>query len=102
MQVAFVASAEDFLGSDRVRSTECLVLNLRMPRMDGLRLQQRLVDDGHKFPTVVVWASLRWASLVGRLLGEAGCRAITKVLSLVLAAIAATVIRRGVMSALTR
>ena len=51
---------------------------------------------------VIVWAALRWASLVGRLLGEAGGRAITKVLSLVLAAIAVTFIRRGVMSALTR
>ena len=51
---------------------------------------------------VIVWAALRWASLVGRLLGEAGGRAITKVLSLVLVAIAVTFIRRGVMSALTR
>jgi len=51
---------------------------------------------------VIVWAALRWAVLVGRLLGEAGGRAITKVLSLVLAAIAVTFIRRGVMSALTR
>ena len=51
---------------------------------------------------VIVWAALRWASLVRRLLGEAGGRAITKVLSLVLAAIAVTFIRRGVMSALTR
>ena len=51
---------------------------------------------------VIVWAALRWASLVGRLLGEAGGRAITKVLSLVLAAIAVTFIRRGVMSALAR
>jgi hypothetical protein len=29
---------------------------------------------------VIVWAALRWASLVGRLLGEAGGRAITRVL----------------------
>lgn len=51
---------------------------------------------------VIVWAALGWAALVGRLLGEAGGRATTKVLSLVLAAIAVTFIRRGVMSALTR
>jgi multiple antibiotic resistance protein len=51
---------------------------------------------------VIVWAALRWAALVGRLLGEAGGRAITKVLSLVLAAIAVTFIRRGVMSAVSR
>jgi multiple antibiotic resistance protein len=50
---------------------------------------------------VIVWASLRWATLIGRVLGDAGCRAITKVLSLLLAAIAVTFIRRGAMAALT-
>jgi small neutral amino acid transporter SnatA (MarC family) len=49
---------------------------------------------------LIVWGALRWTSLVGRVLGEAGCRAVTKVLSL--AAIAVTFIRRGVMSALAR
>ena len=56
MQVASFASAQDFLASDRVHSTECLVLDLRMPGMDGLQLQQRLVDDGHKFPVVILTA----------------------------------------------
>ena len=56
MQVASFASAEDFLASDRVGSTECLVLDLRMPAMDGLQLQQRLVDDGHKFPIIILTA----------------------------------------------
>ncbi len=51
---------------------------------------------------VIVWVALRWASLIGRLLGDAGCRAITKVFSLVLAAIAVTFVRRGVMAALTK
>lgn len=49
---------------------------------------------------VIVWAALRWAPLIGRALGDAACRAITKVFSLVLAAIAVTFIRRGVMAAL--
>ena len=51
---------------------------------------------------IIVWAALRWASLIGRVLGDAGCRAITKVFSLLLAAIAVTFVRRGVMAALTR
>jgi len=51
---------------------------------------------------VIAWAALRWASLIGRVLGDAGCRAITKVFSLVLAAIAVTFVRRGVMAALTK
>ena len=51
---------------------------------------------------VIVWAALRWAALIGRVLGDAGCRAITKILSLVLAAIAVTFVRRGLMAALGR
>ena len=51
---------------------------------------------------VIVWIALRWASLIGRVLGEAGCRASAKVFNLVLAAIAVTFVRRGVMAALTK
>jgi small neutral amino acid transporter SnatA (MarC family) len=47
---------------------------------------------------VIVWAALRWASLIGRVLGDAGARVIGKVLSLVLAAIGVTFVRRGVMA----
>lgn len=49
---------------------------------------------------LIVWTALRRASLIGRALGDAGGRAITKVLNLVLAAIAVTFIRRGVTAAL--
>lgn len=49
----------------------------------------------------IVWAALRWASVIGRVLGEAGARAITKVLNLFLAAIAVTFVRRGVVAAWT-
>ena len=48
----------------------------------------------------IVWVALRWASLIGRLLGEGGSRAISKVFSLVLAAIAVTFVRRGLAAAL--
>jgi multiple antibiotic resistance protein len=50
---------------------------------------------------VIAWAALRWASLIGRVLGSAACRATTKVFSLVLAALAVTFIRRGAIAALT-
>jgi small neutral amino acid transporter SnatA (MarC family) len=40
--------------------------------------------------------------MIGRVLVDAGCRAITKVFSLVLAAIVVTFVRRGVMAALTK
>jgi multiple antibiotic resistance protein len=49
---------------------------------------------------VIVWAALRGASLVVRVLGDAGCRAVSKVFSLVLAAIGVTFIRRGAIAAL--
>ena len=49
----------------------------------------------------IVWAALRWASLIGRVPGRAGCRAITKVLSVFLAAIGVTFVRRGITSHLT-
>jgi multiple antibiotic resistance protein len=49
----------------------------------------------------IAWAALRWASLIGRVLGDAGCRAISKLFSLVLAAFGVTFVRRGVMAVLT-
>jgi len=49
----------------------------------------------------IVWIALRWAPWFGRVLGDAGGRAITKVMSLLLAAIGVTFIRRGVTAALT-
>jgi small neutral amino acid transporter SnatA (MarC family) len=45
---------------------------------------------------------LQWAPVIGRILGEAGARAIAKVSNLVLAAIAVTFIRQGVTTALGR
>jgi multiple antibiotic resistance protein len=49
---------------------------------------------------VIVWAALRWAFLLQRLLGDGGSRALAKVFSLVLAAIAVTFIRQGVLAAM--
>jgi multiple antibiotic resistance protein len=49
----------------------------------------------------LVWAALRWALVVERVLGEAGCRDITKVLHVLLAALAVTFVRRRVTAAWT-
>lgn len=51
---------------------------------------------------IIVWVVLRWAPVIGRILGEAGARAIAKVSNLLLAAIAVTFIRQGVTAALGR
>ena len=46
------ASAETFLDSDRAAMTKCLILDVRMPGMDGLALQRRLGELGWEIPIV--------------------------------------------------
>jgi multiple antibiotic resistance protein len=45
---------------------------------------------------VLAWMALRWASLIVKVIGEAGARAVAKVFQLLLAAIGVTLVRRGV------
>jgi FixJ family two-component response regulator len=40
--VGTFASAEQFLESDALPKTECLIVDVRMPGMSGLELQSRL------------------------------------------------------------
>jgi FixJ family two-component response regulator len=51
-----VESAEDFLNSDRVETTSCLIADMRMPGMTGLDLYERLVESGRAIPTIVITA----------------------------------------------
>lgn len=50
------SSAEDFLQSDALRNTACLILDVRMPGMSGLELQARLGSTGYKIPTIFMTA----------------------------------------------
>jgi FixJ family two-component response regulator len=50
------ASAEEFLQSEILEQTACLVLDLSMPVMNGLELQRCLVDTGRLIPTVFLSA----------------------------------------------
>jgi len=50
------ASAEDFLQSGCVVKTDCLILDLRMPGMNGLELQRRLIETGRQIPIVFLSA----------------------------------------------
>lgn len=51
--VAF-ASAEEFLGSDALDRASCLVLDVHMPGMGGLRLQEHLAESGRKIPIIFI------------------------------------------------
>ncbi len=50
------ASAEEYLGSDCIAGTSCLITDLRMPGMNGMELQERLIADGHRIPIIFMSA----------------------------------------------
>jgi FixJ family two-component response regulator len=50
------ASAEEFLASGRLEETACLVLDVRMPGLSGLDLQDRLKGMGYAFPIIFITA----------------------------------------------
>jgi FixJ family two-component response regulator len=53
--VAF-SSAEEFLSSDSIGQTSCLILDVAMPGMTGLDLQQELRRLGWKIPIIFISA----------------------------------------------
>jgi len=51
------SSAEDFLASEYVRVTNCLVLDVGMPGMSGPELQRELKRRGQNIPIVFITAN---------------------------------------------
>jgi FixJ family two-component response regulator len=49
-------SAEDFLASDCVAETRCLILDVVMPGMSGPDLERELARQGHKIPIIFITA----------------------------------------------
>ena len=47
-------SAPEFLALAPSLSPGCVIADIRMPEMDGLELQQRLIEQGLKFPLIVI------------------------------------------------
>src|SRR5512134_4029514 len=50
------ASAEEFLASDYVGQTSCLILDIAMPGMSGPDLQRELIRRGQEIPIVIITA----------------------------------------------
>lgn len=48
------ASAEEFLSSDQLKDTACLILDVRMPGMNGLDLQRHLLAANFPLPIVFI------------------------------------------------
>jgi FixJ family two-component response regulator len=49
-------SAEAYLQSDATNRTSCLILDVRMPGLNGLKLQQILTDQGRRIPIIFITA----------------------------------------------
>jgi FixJ family two-component response regulator len=47
-EAATFASAEEYLGADLVRDSECIITDIHMPGMTGIDLRDRLVADGYR------------------------------------------------------
>jgi RNA polymerase sigma factor (sigma-70 family) len=52
--IAMYADAESFLKAYRADWCGCLLIDIRMPGMDGLMLQKRLLESGCKMPVIVM------------------------------------------------
>jgi FixJ family two-component response regulator len=53
---ATFSSAEEFLSSERLHDTSCLITDLQMPGLSGVELQRRLIAGGHHMPIIFITA----------------------------------------------
>ena len=49
-------SANEFLKSEKVHETSCLITDLQMPGLSGIDLQDHLIARGHRFPIIFITA----------------------------------------------
>jgi FixJ family two-component response regulator len=50
------ASAEEYLGADHNRDSECIITDVQMPEMTGIALHDRLIADGYRRPIIFMSA----------------------------------------------
>jgi FixJ family two-component response regulator len=55
-QAAAFSSAEEFLQSDSLDDTACLIADVQMPGLSGIDLRGRLIARGVKMPTIFITA----------------------------------------------
>ncbi len=55
-KAAVFASAEEYLQSERLDDSSCLITDLHMPGMSGADLQDRLIADGRQIPMIFMTA----------------------------------------------
>jgi len=53
---AVFASAEEYLQSNHVPGTSCVITDLHMPGLSGTDLQSRLIAEGREIPVIIVTA----------------------------------------------
>jgi FixJ family two-component response regulator len=56
LRAAGFDSAKDFLNSSQLHDTSCLILDVRMPNMNGLELQSELAAAGYGIPIIFITA----------------------------------------------
>jgi FixJ family two-component response regulator len=49
-------SAKEFLESERIGDTSCLIADIKMPGIGGLELQKRVKASGYRFPVIFISA----------------------------------------------
>ncbi len=64
-------SAEEFLASERVNDTACLILDVYLPGMNGFELQNHLKAEGRAMPIIFITAHSDEASRQRALKGGA-------------------------------
>ena len=52
--VSTFGSADEFLNSEQINDTSCLVTDVQMPGLSGLDLQDRLIASGHRIPIIFI------------------------------------------------